>query len=54
MVRNLLVALASMAFLSTVHGQVDTQKDSERDFDPNWNYDEGGDDWNFANCNNAK
>ena len=24
------------------------------DWDPNWNYEKGGDDWAFLNCNNTK
>ena len=27
---------------------------SDGDWDPNWNYDKNGADWNFTNCNNTK
>ena len=42
--------------LFTVQGN-ETQNDDDNviyDFAPDWNYEKGGDDWNFLNCNNTK
>jgi len=43
----LVLISATSAYLSIGHPIVNA-------WDPNWNYDQGGADWNFANCNNAK
>jgi len=53
---SLLVALFGLTFF-TVKGEEMTQNDDDNviyDFDPDWNYEKGGDDWNFLNCNNTK
>ena len=43
----LFIISAISAYLSTGHPIVNA-------WDPNWNYDKGGSDWNFTNCNNTK
>lgn len=57
------LTLASAALLTLSHAQ-DFIAPTEQyvveddgligDWDPNWNYAKGGDDWAFANCNNTK
>jgi hypothetical protein len=48
------IALLAAAIILAVKGQEDDGDDIYNDWDPNWNYDQGGDNWNFTNCNNVK
>ena len=48
------IAVLALLFAAS-HAQEDNGgEDIYNDWDPNWNYDQGGDNWNFTNCNNAK